>query len=114
MRHTAISHRPSARRFPTMLLALAATAAVMATLTVSTTVRAAPSGSRGSAFVWANQRSTASYTPSPTYQWNSQHRFTTVNIVTRTGVGRYTVWLPDLGASSGTVTATAYGPTANY
>ena len=61
---------------------------------------------------WANQPSSASYLPSPTYQWNSQHP-TAVNTITRTEVGNYTVRLPDLGAASGTVLVTAYGPSTN-
>jgi hypothetical protein len=96
-----------------MLLVLIATAAIMVTLTVPTTARAAASGLRGSAFVWADQPSSASYIPNPAYQWNSQHPSAAVNTITRTGVGSYTVRLPDLGAFSGTVIVTAYGPTAN-
>jgi len=86
----------------------------MVTLTVPATARAAPSGPQGSAFVWANQPTSTSYLPSPPYQWNSRHSFTAVNTITRTGVGSYTVRLPDLGAVSGTVLVTAYGSTANY
>lgn len=93
-----------------MLLVLIAAAAIMTTLTVPATARAAPSGPRGSAFVWANHPSSASYLPSPAYQWNSRHSSTAVNTITRSGVGRYTVRLPDLGAVSGTVLVTAYGP----
>ena len=104
---------PSARRLHTMLFVLIAAAAIMVTLTVPTTARAAPSGPRGSAFVWANQPSSASYLPSPAYQWNSRHSFTAVNTITRTAVGSYTVRLPDLGAVSGTVLVTAYGPGTN-
>ena len=104
---------PSARRLHTMLFVLIAAAAIMVTLTVPATARAAPSGPRGSAFVWANQPSSASYLPSPAYQWNSRHSFTAVNTITRSGVGSYTVRLPDLGAVSGTVLVTAYGPGTN-
>src|SRR5437867_2159278 len=114
MRHTATSHRPSARRRHTILLALAAAAAVMAPLAVSATAHAAPTGPRGSAFVWANRPSTASYTPSATYQWNSHHPGAAVNTITRTGKGSYTVRLPGLDAKSGTAIATAYGPNPNY
>jgi hypothetical protein len=105
---------PSARRLHTMLVVLIAAAAIMVTLTVPTAARAAPSGPRGSASVWANHPSSASYLPSPTYQWNSRHSFTAVNTVTRTGVGSYTVRLPDLGAVSGTVLVTAYGPSTDF
>ena len=110
MRHIATSHRPSARRRHTMLLVLIAVAAIMVTLTVPATARAAPGGPRGSAFVWANQPFSASYRPNPNYQWNSRHPFTAVNTITRTAVGSYAVQLPDLGAVSGTVLVTAYGP----
>jgi hypothetical protein len=97
-----------------LILAAAAAAATMVTLTVPAAARAASSGPRGSAFVWADQPSAASYTPSPAYQWNSRHPLAAVNTITRTGAGSYTVRLPDLGATSGTVVATAYGPTASY
>jgi len=97
-----------------MLLALAAAAAIMAPLAVSATARAAPIGPRGSAFAWANKPATASYMPSPDYQWNSHHRFTPVNTINHTGKGSYTVRLPDLGAKSGTAIATAYGSNPNY
>jgi len=90
-----------------------AAATTMAGLIVSAAAYAAPSGARGSAFVWANQPSSASYTPSATYQWNSRHVGAAVNTVTRTGVGSYTVRLPDLGAASGIVHVTAYGPTTH-
>ena len=105
---------PSTRRLHAILLVLIAAAAIMVTLTVPATARAAPSGPQGSAFVWANQPTSTSYLPSPPYQWNSRHSFTAVNTITRTGVGSYTVRLPDLGAVSGTVLVTAYGSTANY
>jgi hypothetical protein len=58
-------------------------------------------------YVWANQPSSPSYTPSTTYQYNST--FAT-NTITRSGIGTYQVRFPGLGAAGGTVKATAYGP----
>lgn len=58
------------------------------------------------AYLWANQPSTASYTPSTTYQWNSTG---VNNTITRTGVGTYTANLPGMSFVGGTVEVTAYG-----
>jgi hypothetical protein len=63
------------------------------------------------AYLWANQPSTASYTPSTTYQWNSTG---VNNTITRTGVGRYTANLPGMSFVSGTVEVTAYGAGSNH
>jgi len=96
-----------------ILYLLVVLATVLAGLIAPPSVHAAPSGARGHAFVWANQPTTTNYTPHATYQFNSRHRFSAVNTITRTGVGRYTVRLRDLGAASGTVHVTAYG-TSNH
>jgi hypothetical protein len=58
------------------------------------------------AYVWANLQSSASYTPSLSYQYNSTGA---TNTITRSGVGVYQVRLPGLGTVSGHVQATAYG-----
>lgn len=68
----------------------------------------------GDAWVWANQPTVASYTPNTNYQYNSAHRGSAVNTVTRSGTGAYAVHLPDLGSASGTVLVTAYGVTTDY
>jgi hypothetical protein len=83
-------------------------------LVAATPASAAPTGPYGSAFVWAHDPTAASYVPSAGYQWNSTNRWSAVNTVTRSGVGSYTVLLPGLGASSGTVLVTAYGSTKDY
>jgi len=58
-------------------------------------------------FLWANDPFSASYTPSPTYQFNSTGA---TNTVTRSGVGNYLVSMPGLGAApAGHVKVTAYG-----
>ncbi|MFN8593187.1 MAG: spherulation-specific family 4 protein [Thermomicrobiales bacterium] len=59
------------------------------------------------AYLWADKPTTASYTPSLTYQFNSTKA---KNTVTRTGTGAYTARLPNLG-TDGTVhvQVTAYG-----
>jgi hypothetical protein len=63
-------------------------------------------GSAERAFVWANQQSTASYTPSLSYQYNSDGA---TNTITRSSVGEYQVTLPSLGVSRGHPEVTAYG-----
>ncbi|NMO20913.1 trypsin-like serine protease [Pyxidicoccus fallax] len=61
-------------------------------------------------FVWADQPSTAAYTPSSYYSHNSTGG---TNTITRTAVGSYRVEMPGLGQSNGNVQVTAYGGTAN-
>ena len=61
--------------------------------------------SRGKAWVWADQPTTASYTPSTSYQYNSTGG---TNKIARLGVGQYRVDLPRLGTASGTVHVSAY------
>jgi hypothetical protein len=58
------------------------------------------------AYVWANLQNSASYTPSLSYQYNSNGA---TNTITRSGVGVYQVRLPGLGTVSGHVQVTAYG-----
>ncbi|MFI5937313.1 hypothetical protein [Actinoplanes sp. NPDC051494] len=60
-------------------------------------------------YLWADQPSAASYTPSPTYQWNSAGG---TNTVQRQGPGSYVVRLPGLGTTGGHVQVTAYGRSA--
>ena len=58
-------------------------------------------------YVWANDPTAGSYTPSATYQRNSTGA---LNTITRTGVGSYTVNFENLGIYyGGTVNVTAYG-----
>jgi hypothetical protein len=57
-------------------------------------------------YVWANQPTAASYTPSTAYQTNSSGA---VNTITRSGTGVYAVRFPNIGASAGMVHVTAYG-----
>jgi hypothetical protein len=64
------------------------------------------SSSKGLAFLWANDASSASYTPSTSYQYNSTGG---VNTMTRSGPGIYTAILPGLTTAGGTVQVTAYG-----
>ncbi len=58
------------------------------------------------AFLWANQPTTASYTPSTTYQYNVTGG---TNTITRSGTGNYSANLPGLTTTGGTVIVTAYG-----
>lgn len=65
----------------------------------------------GSGYVWANDPYATSYTPVPGYQYNTSGG---TNTVSRGGPGVYTVSMPGLGTSSGTVLVTAYGPDTTY
>ena len=65
------------------------------------------------AYAFADRPTAASYTPNPTYQYNSHGALATI---TRSGAGLYTVNFPDyLGpAAAGNVKITAYGSGAGY
>ena len=58
------------------------------------------------AYLWADQPSAASYTPSSKYQWNSKGL---PNTVRRLSKGRYQATLPGLNIPGGTVLVTGYG-----
>lgn len=58
------------------------------------------------AYAWANQASSASYTPSTSYQFNSGGGAITA---TRSGVGQYQLRIPNLAGANGHVQVTAYG-----
>jgi hypothetical protein len=61
-------------------------------------------------YVWANNPTAGSYTPSTTYQRNLTRTLAT-NTITRSGVGYYKVVFENLGIySGGTIDVTAYGP----
>lgn len=76
----------------------------------STTVGDAErSGAHG--WVWANQASSASYTPSTGFQFNSTGA---TNTVTRSGTGNYQIRFPGLGGAGGIVHVSAYGSGAAY
>jgi hypothetical protein len=65
------------------------------------------------AHLWSNSASPAlnvAYTPSTTYQFNSEGGNATV---TRTAVGAYSVKLPGQGGAGGTVKVTAYGSSSD-
>jgi len=64
---------------------------------------------KGLAFVWANAPTTASYTPSSSYQYNSTGG---TNTIVRNSTGDYTVDIPGLDSESSDVQVTAYGFTA--
>lgn len=72
-------------------------------------------------YLWAHNGSSAigaPFTPSPTYSYNAQNR-SGGNIVTRTGVGQYTVTCRGVGGGApwgpgGHVQVTAYGGDADY
>jgi hypothetical protein len=66
--------------------------------------------SKGLAFLWANDSTSPSYTPSTGYQYNSTGG---TNTITRSGVGVYHAFLPGLDKVGGHVQVTAYGSTAD-
>jgi hypothetical protein len=57
-------------------------------------------------YAWADQESTASYTPFSAYQWNSTGTPITIS---RSGTGTYAVFLPGQDFVGGTAEVTAYG-----
>jgi hypothetical protein len=67
---------------------------------------ARPISSSRFGYVWANNPTLPSYTPSTAYQFNSTGA---LNTITRFGAGTYRVSLPGLGGLGGTVKVTAYG-----
>jgi hypothetical protein len=62
-------------------------------------------------YVWANDPTAASYTPSATFQWNSNGSDVTIQ---RSGVGTYNVVFPGQSFAGGTVEVTAYGTGSNF
>lgn len=64
-----------------------------------------------SAYLWANQPSTASYTPTSAYSFNSTGG---INTITRAAAGTYTVNLPGLGGFNGSVLVTAHGSSTTH
>jgi hypothetical protein len=78
--------------------------AMLAALALPTLASAQKSG-----YVWADNPTSASYTPSPTYAFNSSGGATTI---TRSGIGVYAVKFSGLGgngSAGGNVLVTAYG-----
>lgn len=64
-----------------------------------------------SAYLWADQPSTASYTPTSAYSFNSTGG---TNTITRAAAGTYTVNLPGLGGFNGNVLVTAHGNSSTH
>jgi hypothetical protein len=64
---------------------------------------------KGIAFLWANEPTTASYTPSTSFQYNSTGG---TNTIVRNGTGNYTATLPGLTTIGGDVQVTAYDAAA--
>jgi len=62
-------------------------------------------------FVWANNPTASSYTPSAAYQFNSSGG---TNTIKHLGAGRYKVILPGPVVADGSVKVTAYGSNANF
>lgn len=64
-----------------------------------------------SAYLWADQQSAASYTPTSAYSFNSTGG---TNTITRSAPGTYTVNLPGLGGANGSVMVTAHGASSTH
>jgi hypothetical protein len=85
-------------------------AATSTPFAVSYQRRAGTPGVEGG-YVWADQPTASSYTPSTIYQWNSTGA---LNTIQRTGVGTYRVVFPGQTFTGGTVEVTAYGGGSDY
>jgi hypothetical protein len=83
---------------------------MFAPIVASAAVTGKSSKAAESGYVWANEPSSASYTPSTYYSFNSSGG---ANTILRSGVGRYTVNLYGLVAGGGHVQVTAYGPSSD-
>jgi len=66
-------------------------------------------GPYGSAFVWLDTPDASMCVVPAEHQWNSASPWTPVNEVCQDDIGQYSVLLPGLAASAGTVQVTAYG-----
>jgi len=62
-------------------------------------------------YLWADQPTTASYTPSIYYQYNATGAR---NTITRNGVGQYVATFPGVALNGGSVEVTAYGGGSEY
>jgi hypothetical protein len=73
--------------------------------------RAGAGNAEQGAYLWADQPTSASYTPSRFYSYNSRGG---TNTVTRSGVGAYQASLPGFTTVGGNVQVTAYGSTTHH
>lgn len=94
--------------------AILATCLSAATLVAATDAHAGPPRDIGAAYLWANEPTSATYTPAVSYQWNSTSPRRAVNHVQRTGTGAYLVFMKNLLGTRGTVSVTAYGESSAY
>lgn len=102
---------PRAFYYPVLVACISA--ALLLTLP-GLTAPAEAAAVRGAGFVWANRPTSSFYTPISTYQYNSSDRLSnTLNTISRSGVGSYTVNFPNLGVTGGTVHVTAYGTSSH-
>jgi hypothetical protein len=86
--------------------------AVVASLFIPTPAQAV--GVTGSAFVTLDDPDASMCVVPGDHNWNSTSDFTPVNEVCSDDVGLYSVYLPGLGATAGTVQVTAYGSDGAY
>jgi len=74
-------------------------------------IRPIPASGGDVAYVWADDETSPSYTPSTAHQFNSTGA---VDTVLRSATGVYTVTLPGLGSTGGTAKVTAYSSSSSY
>ena len=89
-----------------------ATGAASNTLFTANYVRRSGAPGQEGGYVWANQASSASYTASTSYQWNSTGG--AITITHTPGTGAYSVSLAGQNMGGGTVEVTAYGANNTY
>jgi hypothetical protein len=91
------------------------TMALMSMLVLSSDAKASVNGRTSkhaeTAYVWASQPTTASYTSTGVYNYNSKGA---PNTIKRVAVGRYEVTLGKLTRLGGTVQVTSYGAGATH
>lgn len=102
---------PSGSTLQVYINCYTATGAPTNTLFTANYVRRSDHPGIEGAYVWANDATTASYTPSSTYSWNSTGGAIGVS---HTGTGAYSVSLGGQNLGGGTVEVTAYGGSNSY
>ena len=95
----------------TALITAAAFAAGFVTVATARTANAAENMGQVAAYVWANDKASASYTPNASYSFNQKKA---ANTVKKSGPGAYTVSLGGITTSGGNAQVTAYGPGAEH
>jgi len=104
----------SASRLKRLAVAAATLVLAAGSATVIAPDPAQAAGPYGAAFVSLDTPDASMCVVPAEHQWNSSSPWTSVNEVCQDDVGQYTVLLPGLAASAGTVQVTAYGADAAH